>query len=202
MLHFRHCLFSSSEQLPLIPASSITSAATVAVCQTLPTVCPLVACLATMATLAFKLGWSVLVRLECSCFALALTKHPFPLPLPTASTSIGVALALFESNYTPRPSLSKTKLRHVLSHHSILPASRSSCQSDHVSDRLGCDAGTTIFMPSEKVPRLSPSLLLDSSFPLSQLIQEVRCVSRIPTRLHDSNEHCCVSSSCVRLAPT
>ena len=84
-------LFSSSEQSPLIPVSSITSvsstAAPVAVdgasptawtflsytsAQTLPTVCTLVTFLATVATLSFKLGWSVLVRLGVLRFALAL----------------------------------------------------------------------------------------------------------------------------------
>ena len=102
-------------------ASSITSvsstAATVAVdgvdfvlhlCQTLPAFWPLVTFLATVGTLAFKLGWSVLVRRGVLRFALALGLDLGLIKLPllrcvagtsaheasTASTSIGVALAL------------------------------------------------------------------------------------------------------------
>ena len=126
-------LFSSSEQSPQIHASSITSVsstdATSAVdgvdflvfriCQALPAVFPLVTFLATMAALAFKLGWSVLVSRGTLCLSLAFaawlgrphTKHPFPLPLPlpTPSTSIGVTLALLGFDSTPRPSLSKIR---------------------------------------------------------------------------------------------
>ena len=44
------------------------------------------------------------------------------------------------------------------------------------------------------------SVLLDSSFPLRQLVKKrVCCTARIPTTLHDSHEHCCVPSSCIRL---
>ena len=88
-------------------------------CQTFPTVCPLVTFLATVATLAFKLGGPVRVSRDL-CFPLLSyslslwrgrphAKHPFPLPLPTAPTSIGVALALLGSDSTPRPSLSETR---------------------------------------------------------------------------------------------
>ena len=50
------------------------------------------------------------------------------------------------------------------------------------------------------MPGLRSSYNLDSSFPVCQLVQERVCrTPRIPTKLHDSHEHCCVPSSCVGL---
>ena len=66
-------------------------------------------------------------------------------------------------------------------------------------DSGACDARTAIFMPSENVSRPSPSYSWIRRSHSVNWPKKVRCVSRIPTKLHDSHEHCCVSSSCVRL---
>ena len=80
------------------------------------------------------------------------------------------------------------ELRHVLSHHSILSTSWSTCQNRLKCVRCqDCDRHA-VWEGFETFT----FILLDSSFPLSQLVQKVHCFSRTPTRLHDSHELCVV----------